>query len=95
MAALETDSNVRTRKRARARAFPRHDAFAFTIDEFQALGGPGRSTIYKLFAEGKLKKINVAGRTKIEGDSGRALLRGEANTEITLPSHRRRAAEES
>jgi hypothetical protein len=64
--------------RGRRRVAPSPDAFAYTIEDGQALGLPGRTTIYKLFDEGKLKKIKVARRTLIEGDSLRALLRGAA-----------------
>jgi hypothetical protein len=65
------------RVRTRARAPARLDAFAFTIPDFQALGGPGRTKIYALAKLGQLKLVEVAGRTMVEGESGRALLRGE------------------
>ncbi len=66
----------RTRERIRAAADPM--AHAFTIPDAQAMGAPGTTTIYSLFKSGKLKKVRVCGRTLIEGDSLRALLRGAA-----------------
>jgi hypothetical protein len=39
------------------------------------MGGPGRTKTYALAAEGKLRLVRVAGRTLVDGDSLRALLR--------------------
>jgi hypothetical protein len=51
------------------------DAIAFTIRGFQALGGPGKTKVYELGKAGVLKVFkDGAGRTMIEGNSGRALL---------------------
>jgi hypothetical protein len=51
-------------------------ALAFTIPDAQAMGAPGRTTIYNLAKQEKLKLLRVAGRTMVDGDSLRALLRG-------------------
>ncbi|MGH6986764.1 MAG: hypothetical protein ACRED9_08005 [Caulobacteraceae bacterium] len=59
----------------RERPAPLPHALAYRIDEVQQMGGPGRTTTYRLAAEGKLVLIRVAGRTLVEGDSLRALLR--------------------
>ena len=55
---------------------PRPDALAFTIKDVQRVGGPSRSQVYKLALLGKLKLVKVGGRTFVEGDSLRSLLRG-------------------
>jgi predicted PhzF superfamily epimerase YddE/YHI9 len=60
--------------RKRARALPARNAFAFTIEDGQAMGRPGRTTIYEMEKAGRLKFIHVGGRTMITGDSLRALL---------------------
>ena len=45
------------------------------IPDYQALGGPGKTTIYAKGKTGELKLfIDGAGRTMVDGDSGRALL---------------------
>ena len=64
--------------RKRTRPHPRPDALAFTINEVRQLGGPGRTKVYGLIAQGKLKAINVGGRRLVCGDSLRALLRGDS-----------------
>ena len=62
-------------KRNRQRALPLPNAIAWTISDFQALGGPGKTSIYHLAKSGALKLFkDGAGRTLVEGDSGRALL---------------------
>jgi hypothetical protein len=48
------------------------------VDEVALMGGPHRTKLYALAAEGKLKLVKVAGRTLVCGDSLRALLRGDA-----------------
>ena len=58
----------------RARPDPSPNAFAYTIEDARAMGGPGRTKIYELAKGGHLKLIHVGGRTKVEGDSLRALL---------------------
>lgn len=60
--------------RARARAAPHPMALAFTIGDAQAMGAPGRTTIYKMAARGDLRLLRVGGRTLVDGDSLRALL---------------------
>ncbi len=75
MLATET---LPSKPRARARAAARPDALAFTIPDAQSLGAPGRTTIYDLAKAGKLRLLKVAGRTMVDGDSLRALLRGAA-----------------
>jgi hypothetical protein len=61
---------------------PRHErpaplphALAYRIDEVRRMGGPGRTKTYELAAQGKLRLVYVAGRTLVDGDSLRALLR--------------------
>jgi hypothetical protein len=73
-AAAKAEPN--TMPRLRKRAAPNPSAYAFTIPDGQAMGAPSTTTIYKLAKDGKLKLVRVAGRTMIEGDSLRALLRG-------------------
>ena len=65
------------KKRNRERALPSPHAIAWTIPDYQAMGGPGRTKIYELAKQGKLKLVTIAGRTMVDGDSGRALLRGD------------------
>ena len=66
------DNLPQRRNRLRAPADPM--AFAFTLADAQAMGAPGRTKIYELFKSGKLRKVNVAGRTMVDGNSLRALL---------------------
>ena len=74
MPAIETTSETIPKPRQRRRAAASRDAFAFTMKDAQSLGAPGRTSLYKLAAAGKLKMLKVAGRTMIDGDSLRALL---------------------
>ena len=53
---------------------PLPNALAFRIKEVRMMGGPARTTIYKLAKEGRLKLVRVGGRTLVEGDSVRSLL---------------------
>jgi hypothetical protein len=64
------------RKRPRSpRALQRPDAIAFTVEGFQALGGPGKTKIYELGKAGVLTLYkDMLGRTLITGDSGREYL---------------------
>ncbi len=64
-----------TAKPRRERPAPRPDALAFRINDVPLMGGPGRTKIYELAKAGKLQLIRVGGRTLIDGDSLRALLR--------------------
>jgi hypothetical protein len=76
------------KRRERERAQPSRDAFAWTLPDYQALGGPGRTKIYELAKLGQLKLVTVAGRTMVDGESGRALLRGEPWTPHVKESRR-------
>jgi hypothetical protein len=60
------------RRRLRTAANPM--AYAFTIEDAQAMGAPGRTKIYELAKGGRLKLLHVAGRTLVDGASLRALL---------------------
>lgn len=68
-----------TAKPRRARPAPLPNALAYRVDEVQRMGGPGRTKIYELAAADKLKLVRVAGRTLVDGDSLRALLRDGCN----------------
>ena len=68
----ETPTNREERRRARSAPSP--NAFAYTLEDARLMGGPGRTTIYELAKRGELKLIYVGGRTKVDGDSLRALL---------------------
>jgi hypothetical protein len=67
-----TNSARNTRERRRAAADPQ--AYTFTIPDAQAMGGPGRTMIYSLAKQGKLRLVKVGGRTMVDGASLRALL---------------------
>ncbi len=54
---------------------PNPEALAFRISEVQQLGGPGKTKLYDLARDGKLRLVRVGGRTLVEGDSLRTLLR--------------------
>lgn len=54
---------------------PLPNALAYRVDEVPLMGGPRRTKLYELAAAGKVKLIRVAGRTLVDGDSLRALLR--------------------
>ena len=59
------------------RAPARPDQLAYTIPQVQEVGGPGRTKVYQLVNQGKLKLVRVGGRSRITGASLRALLGGE------------------
>ena len=63
-----------TVRRKRTRPHPRPDALAFTVNEVRQIGGPGRTKVYELIAQGRLTAVSVGGRRLITGDSLRALL---------------------
>jgi hypothetical protein len=69
-----TTNRKTTKSRERARAEPSSNAFAYTIEDAQKMGAPGKSKIYELAASGRLKLFNIDGRTMVNGDSLRALL---------------------
>jgi len=56
-------------------AHPSPDAFAYRAKEVQLMGGPCRTKVYELAKKGHLKLIRIDGRTVIEGDSLRKLLK--------------------
>ena len=57
---------------------PLPDALAYTVPDACRMGGFGRTLLYKLAKEGKLRLLKVAGRTLVCGDSLRALIAGRA-----------------
>ena len=59
---------------------PDPNALAFRIKESKKLGGPCPTKVYELAKKGHLKLIRIDGRTLIEGDSFRSLLRNGNNT---------------
>lgn len=72
---LDTAHRIIPLKPKRERPPPLAHALAYRIDEVAQMGGPGRTKTYQLASEGKLKLVRVAGRTLVDGDSLRALLR--------------------
>lgn len=79
---VKQPGKCRARKHAarkRLRALPSPDAYAFTVHDSQAMGGPGKTKLYEiakqLKAEGKtLLFKDAAGRTMVVGDMLRELL---------------------
>ena len=71
---VQTAAAEKPPKRNRLRAAPSRQAFAYTVEDAQSMGAPGRTKLYELEARGQLKFIRVAGRTLVDGDSLRALL---------------------
>ena len=57
------------RRWKRQRAQPHPLAFAYTIPDAQSMGAPGRTKIYELVKNGKLKLLCVGGRTMVDGNS--------------------------
>jgi hypothetical protein len=53
------------------------------------MGGPGRTKIYELVKAGKLRLVKIGGRSLIEGDSLRALLRGQPGGDQPEPQRGR------
>ena len=72
-----SSSTTEKRQRGRARAAPSPDAFAYTIPDAQSLGAPGRTKIYALAKAGRLTLRKIDGRTLIDGDSLRILLKAD------------------
>ena len=56
-------------------AHPLPNAFAYRVNEVQLMGGPCRTKVYELAKKGDLKLIRIDGRTVVEGDSLRKLLK--------------------
>lgn len=76
---MKTSSTALEKKqRGRARAAPSPDAIAFTIRDAQSLGAPGRTKIYELAKAGRLTLRKIDGRTLIDGNSLRQLLKASA-----------------
>ncbi len=78
MISKQKQHQKRAEKRQRARAMPSPSAFAYTVEDGQAMGLPGRTKIYeidkKLRAEGKRFLFKGPGnRTMIDGDALREL----------------------
>jgi hypothetical protein len=63
-----------TKKRKRLRALPAANAFAYTIEDGQAMGLPGKTSIYKMISNGQLEVRDVGGRRMLTGDSVRRVL---------------------
>jgi hypothetical protein len=67
-------------KRNRLRALPLPNALAWTIPDYQAVGGGGKTKIYaedkkrKKAGEKRLLFKDAFGRTMVDGDLGRELL---------------------
>ncbi len=77
-AAPERAANRNARRAAAGRYGPppHADALAYTVDHACRMAGFGRTLLYKLAKEGKLRLLKVAGRTLVCGDSLRALIGG-------------------
>ena len=73
MTEQSTSTKKSTHKRAN-RTPARPDQIAYTIAQVQEVGGPGRTKVYELVAEGQLKLVHVGGRSRITGASLRTLL---------------------
>ena len=56
-------------------AHPSPHALAYRVKEVQLMGGPCRTKVYELAQKGDLKLIRIDGRTVVEGDSLRNLLK--------------------
>lgn len=56
-------------------AYPSPNAFAYRLKEVQLMGGPCRTKVYELAKKGDLKLIRIDGRTVVEGESVRNLLK--------------------
>ena len=72
-AASSTAPNRQSKSHALSAPLP--NALAYRVDEVPLMGGPRRTTLYELAASGHLKLVKVGGRTLVDGDSLRALLR--------------------
>jgi hypothetical protein len=62
------------KKRKRLRAAPAANAFCYTIEDGQSMGLPGKTSVYEMIKDGRLKTIDVAGRTMLTGESVRRVL---------------------
>jgi excisionase family DNA binding protein len=57
---------------------PRLEPLAYRVNDAIKVSGLGRSSIYKLISDGKLRSVLVAGRRLIPADALGELLRGAA-----------------
>jgi hypothetical protein len=64
----------RALKRKRERPLPSPRAFAYTLEDAQMMGLPGRTTIWKMRKAGTLEEVVVGGRILLTGDSVRRVL---------------------
>ena len=62
------------KKRRRERPLPTANAFAYTLEDAQAMGLPGRTTIWKMRKAGVLEEIVAGGRILLTGESVRRVL---------------------
>ena len=77
MAAI-TPEDEKPKKPRKPRPDPHPHALTYTIDDTGRITGLGRTNIYGLIRDGKLKVSRAAGRTLVIGDSLRALILGTA-----------------
>lgn len=66
---------IGTGRKAKHLAAPMPNQLAFRIPEVRRMGGPGKTKLYELARQGKLRLVRVGGRTLVDGDSLRTLLR--------------------
>lgn len=72
-------ASARSPRKRRVRTLappPPATALAFTVQDTIAVARIGRTTIYKLVKDGRLRLVRVNGRSLICGDSLRSLLAG-------------------
>lgn len=63
--------NTRNVQAPRGDLRAQQERLAYPINEFCQLSGLGRTTVYRLVGEGKLKLIKVGTKSLITGQSGR------------------------
>jgi hypothetical protein len=63
-----------------------------TIENWLAMSGMGRRTVYEELGRGNLKAIKVGARTLIDVEAGLAWLRSRPPALIRAPRERQRAA---
>lgn len=66
---VPTDTQRLLNKRMSARTEP----LGYRVDEACKVAGIGRTSLYKLANEGKIRLVKVAGRTIVDGESLRAI----------------------
>jgi hypothetical protein len=75
MATNKPKRKRKPKRTLRPRVLQSPNAHVYTLPGYQALGGPGKTSVYKLAKAGKLEIFKDAlGRTLITGKSGRAFL---------------------